>query len=91
MAAQPPKTGAAYIISYPDMVNLSIDGIFIGKTNEMVTNLPVGSHNLTLIKKGYEPWKDTLDIKEGLTVIQTYYYEQPYFPLNRTIEYVKTP
>lgn len=91
LAAQPPKTGAAYIISYPDMVNLSIDGIFIGKTNEMVTNLPVGSHNLTLIKKGYEPWKDTLDIKEGLTVIQTYYYEQPYFPLNRTIEYVKTP
>ena len=89
--AQPPKTGAAYIVSYPEMVNLSIDNIPVGKTDIMVTNLPIGMHNLTLNKKGFEAWNDTLEIKNGLTVIQSYVYEEPYFPLNRTVEYVPTP
>jgi len=72
-------------------VNVTIDDTPVGKTDIMVMNLAVGMHNLTLQKEGYEPWNDTLEIKNGLAVIQTYHYEEPYFSLNRTVEYVQYP
>ena len=91
LSANPPQTGAAYIVTYPEMVNVTIDDTPVGKTDIMVMNLAVGTHNLTLQKDGYEPWNDTLEIKNGLAVIQTYHYEEPYFSLNRTVEYVQYP
>jgi len=91
LSAEPPQTGAAYIVSYPELVNVTIDDTPVGKTDIMVMNLAVGVHNLTLLKDGYEPWHDTLEIKNGLAVIQTYHFEEPYFPLNRTVEYVQYP
>ncbi|ABD42198.1 PKD [Methanospirillum hungatei JF-1] len=91
LSANPPQTGAAYIVSYPELVNVTIDDTPVGKTDIMVMNLAVGMHNLTLQKEGYEPWNDTLEIKNGLAVIQTYHYEEPYFSLNRTVEYVQYP
>ncbi len=91
LSANPPQTGAAYIVSYPELVNVTIDDVPVGKTDIMVMNLAVGVHNLTLSKPGYEPWHDTLEIKNGLAVIQTYHYEEPYFSLNRTVEYVQYP
>jgi PKD repeat protein len=91
LSADPAQTGAAYIVSYPELVNVTIDDILVGKTDIMVMNLTVGTHNLTLDKAGYEPWNDTLEIKNGLAVIQTYHYEEPYFSLNRTVEYVQFP
>jgi len=54
----------------------------------MVMNLAVGTHNLTLVKDGFANWTDTLDVRNGLAVIQTYTYEQPYFPPTKTEEYV---
>jgi len=91
LSADPPQTGAAYIVSYPELVNVTIDDTPVGKTDIMVMNLAVGTHNLTLQKDGYEPWNDTLEIKNGLAVLQTYHYEEPYFSLNRTVEYVQYP
>ncbi|KAF5090877.1 PEGA domain protein [anaerobic digester metagenome] len=91
LSADPPQTGAAYIVSYPELVNVRINGTMVGKTDIMIMNLAVGTHNLTLEKAGYEPWNDTLEIKNGLAVIQTYHFEEPYFPLNRTVEYVQYP
>lgn len=91
LSADPPQTGAAYIVSYPELVNVTIDDTPVGKTDIMVMNLAIGTHNLTLSKTGYEPWNDTFEIKNGLAVIQTYHYEEPYFPLNRTVEYVQYP
>ncbi|MDD1724067.1 MAG: PEGA domain-containing protein, partial [Methanospirillum sp.] len=88
LSADPAQTGAAYIISYPEMVNVSIDGKTVGKTDIMVMNLPVGVHNLTLNKPGFQAWNDTFEVKNGLGVIQTYHFEEPYFPLNRSVEYV---
>lgn len=89
LSADPVQTGAAYIVSYPDMVNVSIDGKAVGKTDIMVMNLPVGVHNLTLNKPGFQAWNDTFEVKNGLGVIQTYHFEEPYFPLNRSVEYVR--
>jgi len=91
VSANPPQTGAAYIVSYPELVNVTIDGTMVGKTDIMVMNLAVGTHNLTLTKGEYEPWNDTIEVKNGLGVIQIYHYEEPYFPLNRTVEYVQFP
>lgn len=91
VSANPPQTGAAYIVSYPELVNVAIDDTMVGKTDIMVMNLAVGIHNLTLTKGGYEPWNDTIEVKNGLGVIQIYHYEEPYFPLNRTVEYVQFP
>ncbi len=91
LSANPAQTGAAYIVSYPELVNVTIDDTPVGRTDIMVMNLAVGTHNLTLQKEGYEPWNDTLEIKNGLAVIQTYHYEEPYFSLNRTVEYVQYP
>ena len=89
LVAEPPQTGAAYIVSYPELATVLINDQVVGKTDIMVTSLPVGVHNLSLLKDGFEPWNDMIEIKNGLTVIQTYHYEQPYFPLNRSVEYVE--
>lgn len=91
LSADPPKTGAAYIVSYPELVDVIVDNTTVGKTDIMIMNLGVGTHNLTLKKEGYEPWNDTIEVKNGLAVIQTYHFEEPYFPLNRTVEYVQYP
>jgi len=89
LVADPPQTGAAYIITYPDLVTAYIDDTKVGKTDVMVMNLAVGTHNLTLVKDGFANWTDSLDIRNGLGVIQSYTYEQPYFPpSNKTIDYV---
>lgn len=89
LVADPPQTGAAYIVTYPELVTVFIDGVKVGKTDVMVMNLAVGTHNLTLAKEGFANWTDTLDIRNGLGVIQSYTYEQPYFPpTNATVEYV---
>lgn len=88
LVADPPKTGAAYIVTYPEMVNVFIDDRKVGKTDVMVMNLGVGTHNLTLVREGFANWTDTLDIRNGLAVIQTYTYEQPYFPPTKAEEYV---
>lgn len=80
LVADPPQTGAAYIISYPELVDVTIDNKTVGKTDIMVMNLAVGKHNLTLMKEGFANWSDSLEIKNGLTTIQTYTFEKPYFP-----------
>lgn len=89
LVADPPQTGAAYIVTYPELVTTYIDDKNVGKTDVMVLNLAVGTHNLTLVKDGYANWTDTLDVRNGLAVIQSYFYDQPYFPpTNKTVEYV---
>ena len=88
LAAVPPQTGAAYIVSYPELVSVFIDDKKVGKTDVMVMNLAVGLHNLTLVKEGFANWTDTLDVRNGLGVIQTYTYEKPYFPPLKTMGYV---
>jgi len=84
LVADPPQTGAAYIISYPDLVDVFIDNKTVGTTDVMVMNLAVGKHNLTLIKEGFANWTDSLEIKNGLGVIQTYTFDKPYFPPTKT-------
>jgi PKD repeat protein len=88
LVADPPQTGAAYIVTYPELITAFIDDKKVGKTDIMVMNLAVGTHNLTLVKDGYANWTDTLDIRNGLGVIQTYTYEKPYFPPQKTVGYV---
>ncbi len=89
LVADPVQTGAAYIVTYPELVTAYIDDNKVGLTDVMVLNLAVGTHNLTLVKDGFTNWTDTLDVKNGLGVIQTYTYEGPYYPpTNKTIEYV---
>ena len=89
LVADPVQTGAAYIVTYPELVTAYIDDKKVGKTDVMVLNLAVGTHNLTLVKDGFANWTDTLDVRNGLAVIQSYFYEQPYFPpTNKTIDYV---
>lgn len=88
LVANPPQTGAAYIVTYPELVTAYIDDRKVGQTDIMVMNLAVGTHNLTLVKDGFANWTDTLDVRNGLAVIQTYTYEQPYFPPTKTEEYV---
>lgn len=83
----PPQTGAAYIVSVPDSADVYIDDELVGKSDIMIMNLEVGSHNLTLVKDGFSNWTDTLDIKNELGIISTYYYEGPYYPRNNTVEY----
>jgi len=89
LVADPVQTGAAYIVTYPELVTAYIDDKKVGNTDVMVLNLAVGTHNLTLVKDGFANWTDTLDVRNGLAVIQSYFYEQPYFPpTNKTIDYV---
>jgi hypothetical protein len=51
----PEATGSLYVASIPSGAIILINGTDSGTTDKLVTNVPVGSQKLTLVKEGYQP------------------------------------
>ena len=61
-ASEPSEKGSLYVASYPSGATILINGTERGNTNQLVTKVPVGTWNLTLMKDGYQPYTTTVTI-----------------------------
>ena len=90
VAADPPQTGSAYIVTYPEGVDVYFEEHYAGISDLMITKIPVGSYNITLKREGFADWPGKIDILVGKTVMQVFHYEQPvYVPVES--EYFNEP
>jgi hypothetical protein len=60
-----PVNGSVFAASFPTGAMISVDGVQRGLTNQMVTNIPPGAHNLTLKKTGYQTVTVPFELKAG--------------------------
>jgi len=58
-------TGGLYVASVPANATILIDGTEKGHTNQLVTNLPAGNQNLTLVKDGYQSKTVMVNVPAG--------------------------
>lgn len=68
LPAPQPITGAIDIISTPAMAEIIIDGKAVGRTPISLSDILIGSHNITLSKSGYNSYSQTITIVEGQSV-----------------------
>ena len=71
LQAPQPILGEADINSAPAMADIYIDGKKIGQTPQMVSDLPVGQHNVRIGKQGYSDFNSTFTVREGETSVLT--------------------
>jgi hypothetical protein len=69
MATLVPNTqyGAISVSSNPTGASLYVDTIYQGVTNQVVSNLAVGSHTVALKKSGYQDYTQTATVNSGQT------------------------
>jgi hypothetical protein len=59
--------GSISVSSNPTGASLYVDTIYQGVTNQIVSNLAVGSHTVTLKKSGYQDYSQTATVNNGQT------------------------
>ena len=82
IAALDPIVGKLDINSNPINADVYIDGKRYGKTPDILQNLIIGQHNLSLKKEGYAELKATIEIAEGK--ISTYNFTMQKQPNEQT-------
>ena len=60
-----PVYGEADINSSPGMADIYIDGEKVGQTPQLISDLLIGKHDLSIVKDGYAIEYKTIEIKEG--------------------------
>ncbi len=60
--------GFLSLYASPDGADITVDGVFKGKTPQTL-ELTVGTHDVVLMRTGYNPAKETIEIEEGETKI----------------------
>jgi len=63
--------GGISVSSTPKGVGLFVDGIYLGKTDQIVGNLAPGPHLVVLAEAGYEPWSQMVPVAGGQVVSVT--------------------
>jgi len=63
--------GGISVSSNPRGVGLYVDGIYQGKTDQIVGNLAPGPHLVILSEAGYEPWSQMVSVAGGQVVSVT--------------------
>jgi hypothetical protein len=61
--------GSIYVASIPSNATILVDNVTRGYTNQLVTNIPAGTHNLTITKIGYQATTIWVDIVAGVSKI----------------------
>ncbi|HVP95125.1 MAG TPA: PEGA domain-containing protein [Methanoregulaceae archaeon] len=65
------QSGSISVSSVPTGAGLYVDTIYQGETNQIVGNLAVGSHTVTLKETGYQTWQSTVTVNYGQTTYIT--------------------
>jgi hypothetical protein len=61
------QQGSISASSSPNGAGIYVDTIYQGETNQIVGNLAVGSHTVTLRKAGYQTWSTQYTVNSGQT------------------------
>jgi hypothetical protein len=69
LADDPVGTGSVYVASVPTNATIYIDSTVKGFTNQLVSGIPAGTHNLTLTKVGYQASTIWVEIVSGVSKI----------------------
>ena len=75
-AAAAPAQASISIDSTPSGADIEIDGAFVGDTPSAV-NLPAGSHQVVVKKKGFANWTRTLSVTSGTVHLSADLEPQP--------------
>ncbi|MCX6683420.1 MAG: PEGA domain-containing protein [Methanoregula sp.] len=65
--SQQDTSGTLYILSSPSNADVTLDGIYKGKTPLTLNNLAASTHILQLDHTGYYDWKSNVDVPAGGT------------------------
>lgn len=60
------KTGVLNIETNPTEAEISVSGVYYGKSNRAIPNLRVGSYTVTISREGYFPYTKKVEIEHGL-------------------------
>ena len=66
-----PIYGAIDVNYRPTGATISIDGRQVGTTPDLISQVLIGSHEISVDKEGFEPFKTTVKVAEGETVALT--------------------
>jgi hypothetical protein len=61
------QQGSISVASVPVGAGLYVDTIYQGETNQIVGNLAIGSHTVTLKAAGYQTWQSNVQVYSGQT------------------------
>ena len=59
------EAGSLYVATYPPNAMILVNGTERGYTNRLVSSIPAGNVNLTLVKDGYQPYSTIVRIPAG--------------------------
>ncbi len=62
-----PMRGSISVSSSPSGASIYLDGAYQGETPKTIYDISIGTHYLELTLKGYTPWSDNIDVREGFT------------------------
>ncbi|MEW6608290.1 MAG: PEGA domain-containing protein [bacterium] len=65
--SKPNKFGTISILSSPAGAKIYLDAILQTKRTPMVSKIKTGTHQIKLVKNGYQPYQSEIIIKQGLT------------------------
>jgi len=68
-------TGLFKVTTNPAGATLYIDGLPQPEKTPCTVTIPAGSHRIRLVKEGYKPTEDTINIEDGSTLRQNYSWE----------------
>ena len=86
-----PYKGSADISSIPTGSTISIDGNYAGVSPQVINDIPIGIHAISLKQDGYYNWNSEIEIVKGKTVTITAQMEKREIPYDGSINIQSTP
>lgn len=62
-----PAKGSISVSSSPSGASIYLDSAYQGETPKTINDISIGTHYLELTLKGYIPWSDSIDVRDGFT------------------------
>jgi len=85
------QQGSISVSSTPNGAGIYVDTIYQGETNQIVGNLAVGSHTVTLKKAGYQTWSTQYTVNSGQTTYVNVQLTPVSNPTTGDLEVVSSP
>lgn len=86
-----PYKGNVYVSSEPGEATIYLDGNYVGISPKTISDIPTGTHSLTLKKDGYYDWDSEIEIVKGRTVSVNAMMETREIPYDGSINIQSTP
>ncbi|MDN7026020.1 PEGA domain-containing protein [Methanoculleus sp. FWC-SCC1] len=69
------KVGSLAVLTTPEGAKIYIDGLYKGKSNTIIKEIPEGHHSVSLNLDGYQPGLYSMDVEDGDTLHLSHEFE----------------